>query len=84
MMSLFRQMFTDHPESVDESYVEHMGQAGYFAGAMFLGAMACLVHALVPGLCKTSGSRIIGHLNDRMIVNRRRHARRETGVLHTN
>ena len=83
MKSLYRDLFTDHPASVGESYAEHMGQAGYFAGAMFIGALACMVHALVPGLCRTSGSRIIGHLNDRMILNRRRHAPHASGELQT-
>lgn len=72
MKSTVHMLFLDHPASVGESYAGHMAQAAGFAGMMALGAIACFVHALIPGLCRDTGSRIIGRLNDRMIVNRRR------------
>jgi hypothetical protein len=37
---------------------------------MFLGAAACLIHALIPAAFRTTGSRTIGRLYRRMIVNR--------------
>ncbi len=48
--------FTDHPESVGETYAEHMAVAlGY--GARLLGAgCAAIVHALVPALFETTAS----------------------------
>jgi hypothetical protein len=68
-----RLSFTDHPASVGETYGEHLRAAGGFGLAMIAGGLACLVHALLPFLFVTAGSRIIGALHDRMIVNRRRH-----------
>ena len=64
--------FTDHPDSVGESYLEHMGSASWFAMTMFVGAAACLVHALLPFACQTSGSRRIKQLYERMVTHRHR------------
>ena len=66
-------LFTEHPTSVDETYVEHMGVASGFGLRMLLGGMACLVHAVLPFLCVTTGSETIGDLHERMVANRRRH-----------
>jgi hypothetical protein len=70
---MLRRLFIDHPAEVRESYFEHMGQAGGFGLRMIAGGIACLVHGLVPGLCVKTGSRVIGDLHDRMVVNRTRH-----------
>jgi hypothetical protein len=64
--------FTDHPESVGETYVEHLQTASWFALTMFAGALACLIHAILPFACQTSGSRRIKLLHERMVMNRHR------------
>jgi hypothetical protein len=63
-------LFRDHPASVNESYLEHMAMAGSFGWAMLKASCACFVHALVPGLCERTGSRIITQLHSRMVSNR--------------
>lgn len=63
-------LFRDHPASVNESYLEHMGVAASFGWAMLKASCACFVHALVPGLCERTGSRIIARLHSRMVTNR--------------
>ncbi len=65
-------LFTEHPASVGESYFEHLGQALGFATRMFLGSLACLVHAFLPFLFVKTGSRCIGDLHDRMVAKRDR------------
>lgn len=65
-------MFNDHPQSVGETYFEHMHTASWFAGTMLVAGVACLVHALVPGLFVKTGSKAIERLYDRMVVNRSR------------
>ena len=62
---------TRHLADVDETYTQHMWHAVRFAAAMFAGALACLVHAFVPFVFETTGSRCITRLNDRMVTNRR-------------
>lgn len=67
---MLRKLFTDHPGDVGETYFRHFGEAASFSAAMFVGSAACLVHALIPGLCVRTGSGIIRRLHDRMVVNR--------------
>jgi Family of unknown function (DUF6356) len=53
---MFAKLFTEHPQTVGESYFEHM-RASWGVAFQLIGAGAkCIVHGLVPGLCKTAGS----------------------------
>ncbi|MFK7917961.1 MAG: DUF6356 family protein [Ilumatobacter sp.] len=55
-----RQHFTEHPESVGESYGEHFRVAAGFAGSLAVAAAAAAVHAVVPSRCtKTASNRIM-------------------------
>lgn len=71
---MLKSLFTEHPKSVGESYFEHMGMSASFGAAMFKGAAACFVHALIPGLCVRTGSGVVTELHDRMVTNRNKHA----------
>ena len=73
-MRVIDRLFFDHPQSVDEGYFEHMGQAFYFSAVLLLAAVACLLHGLLPGSFVKTGSRAVSHLHDRMVQNRNRHA----------
>ena len=64
-------IFTDHPQSVDESYGEHLVTASGFGLRMILAGLACIVHALLPFLFVKTGSAQITVLHDRMVANRR-------------
>ena len=64
--------FTDHPDSVGETYFEHMHSASWFAMTMFTGGVACLIHAILPFACQKSGSRRIRDLYARMVTHRHR------------
>lgn len=70
-MNLWQRLFTSHPASVDESYGQHLVAAAGFGFRMIWGGLVCLVHAVIPGVCSTKGSEMIGELHDRMVVNRR-------------
>jgi len=65
-------LFTDHPASVGESYVQHMGSASAFGGRMILAGLACMLHGLLPFLFVRTGRQAIELLHDRMVVNRHR------------
>lgn len=69
---MLRRMFVDHPESVGESYGEHFFVALGFGVTMVTAGLACIVHALVPGLFVKTGSAAITGLYDRMVQHRRR------------
>ncbi|MGD1879665.1 MAG: DUF6356 family protein [Kiloniellaceae bacterium] len=77
-MSL-RNLFTDHPASVGESYWQHLGAAWGFSWRMMVASLACLVHALLPFLFVRTGSQAITQLHDRMVVNRHRQAAGSVG-----
>ena len=62
--------FTQHPETVGESYFGHLRSAWGFAFTMAVGAMACLLHGLLPFAFQTSGSRRIRELYERMVTHR--------------
>lgn len=65
-------LFSEHPESVGESYVEHLGQASGFGLRMIGGGIACLLHGLLPFWFEKTGSNQIRLLHDRMVTNRQR------------
>ena len=65
-------ILTSHLDSVGESYFQHLCHAMSFSAVMLVGAVACLVHALVPFLFVRTGSNCIRRLHDRMVINRHR------------
>lgn len=70
---MLKLLFTEHPASVDETYMEHMAVATSFGVRLLFGSIVCLIHAFLPFLFVKTGSSIIAGLNDRMVVNRHRH-----------
>ncbi|HEY2482073.1 MAG TPA: DUF6356 family protein [Caulobacteraceae bacterium] len=69
---MLNRLFLDHPRSMGESYFEHQRVAFSFALRLFVASLACALHALIPGLCVSTGSRAVADLNDRLVVGRRR------------
>ena len=69
MQRMFRR-FTDHPATVNETYLQHMAMAFGFGGRMLLGSLACFLHGLFPWLCLTRGSDTIRALHHRMVTHR--------------
>lgn len=59
-------LFTDHPASVDETYLEHTGFALHFAFWLAVAAFAALVHAVLPFMFEKTASRIITRLHARI------------------
>jgi hypothetical protein len=69
---ILENLFTDHPRSLGESYLQHQQHALTFGITMVVAGIACIVHALVPALFETTGSRAVTRLYNRMVVNRKR------------
>ena len=63
-------IFTEHPASVGETYVEHFCMASSFGIPMILAGLACLLHGFFPFLFEKTGSKLVKTLYDRMVVNR--------------
>lgn len=71
---MLKRLFIDHPASVDETYVEHLGQASGFGGRLIAAGFACVLHGLFPFLFKHTGSETVRALNVEL-SHRRRMAR---------
>lgn len=63
-------LFTDHPASVGESYLEHMGVAGRFGWRLTRGGIGCMIHGLLPFAFKTSGSDTVRDLHAQLVAKR--------------
>lgn len=66
MKNAIHRTFFEHPQSVEETYTEHLVFAMKFSFSLFVAALAAMVHALIPSLCERTASRKIGELHDRM------------------
>jgi hypothetical protein len=60
---MFARLFIDHPASVNENYFQHMRASLGIAAKLLVAGGACVIHAVVPGLCKTNGSTAILELH---------------------
>lgn len=71
-MSQLIKDFQAHPRSVGETYLQHWCTAMGFALTFVALALACVLHAFVPGLCKCTASRTIADMYRRMVAQRDR------------
>jgi hypothetical protein len=65
---MLKTLFIDHPKSVNETYLQHFFTAMSFSMKLFKAAIACFIHALVPGLCIKTGSKAITELHVKMVT----------------
>ncbi|ENT04598.1 DUF6356 family protein [Brucella sp. 63/311] len=65
MTTRINRLFTAHPQSVDETYFEHMAFAGKFSLKLFGAAFAALIHAILPFLFEKTASTIVRQLYER-------------------
>lgn len=80
MPKSFEKLFLEHPQEVGETYAEHAAAASRY-GWRLLEASACaFIHALVPGLHKTTASdrvrAMAAELNGRAVIAREERMRR--------
>ena len=58
-----KSLFTEHPNSVNETYFEHMWFAVRWSFKLGLCCLAGLVHAFFPFMFETYGSKKVAYLN---------------------
>ena len=63
-------LFTEHPQTVGETYSEHFVMASSFGFPMILAGLACILHGIFPFLFEKTGSNLVKTLYDRMVTNR--------------
>lgn len=59
-------LFTEHPRAIGETYGQHARTALGFGWRMTLGGLACMVHAVIPGLFVKTASRTVVQLDAEM------------------
>ena len=64
--------FTEHLETVSETYFQHLCHACRFSFTMAIGSVACLLHAIFPFLFVKTGSQVITKLHHDMVTHRDR------------
>ena len=55
-----------HPRDIGETYGEHAGHAVYIGLRMLGGGLACLVHAVLPGLFVRTASEAVDDIQHLM------------------
>jgi hypothetical protein len=68
---MIRRWFLEHPRSVGETYGQHCAAALSFSLPLLGAGLACAVHAFLPFLFKTTASRAVVRLNERIVLLRR-------------
>jgi hypothetical protein len=63
-------LFTEHPATVGESYLEHLIFAAMFGCRMLAGGVVCCIHGALPFLFVRTGSRIVLDLHAILIRKR--------------
>jgi hypothetical protein len=54
-----KNIFTEHPHSINETYFQHLKFAGLFGIRMMMGGLACMAHAIFPFLFQKTGSNLL-------------------------
>ncbi|MFK7914488.1 MAG: DUF6356 family protein [Pseudomonadales bacterium] len=58
--------FCEHPNSVGETYGQHLRAAFGYSWRLFKGALGCALHGLMPWLCTSTGSALISDLHQEL------------------
>ncbi len=66
MIRAFKHLFVDHPREVDESYLHHMVASSQFGFRLLKLSALAFLHALVPGVHKSTVSRAVCRMADEM------------------
>lgn len=57
-----KNIFTEHPHSIGESYIQHLTFAFSFGWNMMLGGIAGMIHAIFPFFFQKTGSNKLFHM----------------------
>jgi len=56
--------FTQHPTSINETYLQHMWAALRISGSMLAAGLACAVHSVFPFLFTNYANRTVQRLHE--------------------
>jgi Family of unknown function (DUF6356) len=69
--SALAELLLEHPRALGESYWQHQRRATRFGATLIGAGAACLVHGLVPGLFRETGSSAVKSLYEQMLASKR-------------
>ncbi len=55
-----------HLKEQNETYMQHLKKAMYFAGCLLVGSVCALVHALAPFILTKTTTKIINHIQTKL------------------
>ena len=62
-----KNIFTEHPKSIGETYFQHMFFAFSFGINMLLGGLACVIHAIFPFLFVKTASNFLLKMTENFV-----------------
>lgn len=65
-IAMIARLFIEHPRAIGETYRQHARTALGFGWRMVAGGLACMVHAVIPGLFVKTASRTVVQLDAEM------------------
>jgi hypothetical protein len=65
-LAMLQKLLFEHPRQIGETYTEHASHACSIGLRMIGAGLACLVHAVLPGLCVRTASRTVNAITDLM------------------
>ncbi len=65
-----KNIFTEHPHSVNETYGQHFCAAFKFGAQMMIGGVACVLHAIFPFIFQQTGSNYLFKIMQEFIARR--------------
>ena len=60
---MYDKLIREHPRDIGETYCEHATHALFIGTRLIMAGLACLVHALLPGLFVKTASNIMANIN---------------------
>lgn len=74
-----RNIFTEHPRSIGESYFQHLRFACHIGFTMVVGGLTLIIHAFLPFLFLNTGSNRLFNLMNKVV---QRMPKAENRVIH--
>ena len=62
-MEKLKKLFTDHPNQMGESYIEHLICASMYGVRMIFAGFAAIIHSIFPFLFQTTASDLAKEIN---------------------
>ena len=63
---MLRKLLFEHPQEIGETYAQHASCALWIGLRLIAAGLACLVHALLPGLCVRTASEAVDDITKLM------------------